>query len=74
MLADLDFGSYRLSLEWARIEPEEGLFAVAALDHYRRVLATCHERGLSPCVTFHHFPNPLGVTAEPRIELDAFIS
>jgi beta-glucosidase len=74
MLADLGFGSYRLSLEWARIEPEEGLFSVAALDHYRRVLATCHEHGLSPCVTFHHFTNPLGATAEPRIELDAFIS
>jgi beta-glucosidase len=30
---------YRFSLEWARIEPEEGEFSVAALEHYRRMLA-----------------------------------
>jgi len=64
LLAGLGFGSYRLSIEWARIEPEEGHFSLAALDHYRRVLACCHEHGVSPCVTFHHFTNPLWVTAD----------
>ncbi len=70
LLADLGFGSYRLSIEWARIEPEEGHFSVAALEHYRRVLAACHERGLRPCVTFHHFTNPLWVTADGGWESD----
>ena len=32
MLADLGFGSYRFSLEWSRIEPEEGEFSRVALD------------------------------------------
>ena len=40
MLADLGFGAYRFSLEWSRIEPEEGEFSTAALDHYRRMCAT----------------------------------
>jgi beta-glucosidase len=71
LLASLGFGSYRLSVEWARIEPEEGLFSVAALDHYRRVLAACHEHGLSPCVTFHHFTSPLWVAADGGWESDA---
>ena len=53
-----------LSIEWARIEPEEGHFSTAALDHYRRVLAACHENGLDPCVTYHHFTNPLWVSAD----------
>jgi beta-glucosidase len=34
------------------------------LDHYRRVLATCHEHGIAPCVTFHHFTSPLWVAAD----------
>ena len=52
-------GAYRFSLEWSRIEPEEGEFSVAALDHYRRMCAACHERGIVPVVTFHHFTTPL---------------
>lgn len=59
LIAGLGFTSYRFSLEWARIEPAEGQFSAAALDHYRRVLAACHEHGLTPVVTFHHFTSPL---------------
>lgn len=64
LLSRLGFGSYRLSIEWARIEPEEGHFSQAALDHYRRVLTTCHENGVKPCVTFHHFTSPLWAAAD----------
>jgi beta-glucosidase len=58
LIADLGFTTFRFSLEWARIEPEEGLFSVAELDHYRRVLGACHEYGLTPVVTYHHFTSP----------------
>jgi beta-glucosidase len=58
LLAQLGLNAYRFSVEWARIEPEEGEFSLAALDHYRRMLATCHEHGLTPMVTFHHFTSP----------------
>lgn len=58
LLAELGFNAYRFSIEWARIEPEEGEFSYAALEHYRRMLATCHEHGLRPVVTFHHFTSP----------------
>lgn len=58
LLADIGFNSYRFSVEWARIEPEEGVFSNAALDHYRRMLETCHVQGLKPVVTFHHFTSP----------------
>jgi beta-glucosidase len=58
MLADLGFGAYRFSLEWSRIEPEEGEWSTAALDHYRRMCASCHEHGLLPVVTYHHFSTP----------------
>ncbi|MGO4187517.1 glycoside hydrolase family 1 protein [Pseudarthrobacter sp. TAF60_1] len=58
LIAGLGFTSYRFSIEWARVEPEEGLFSNAELDHYRRMLEACHENGLTPVVTFHHFTSP----------------
>jgi beta-glucosidase len=58
MLAELGFRSYRFSLEWSRIEPEDGEFSRAALDHYRRLTGTCWSHGITPVVTFHHFTTP----------------
>ena len=59
LLKGLGFNTYRFSIEWARIEPEEGFFSAAALDHYRRMIATCLAAGVKPMVTFHHFTAPL---------------
>ena len=63
MLAGLGFGGYRFSLEWSRIEPEEGEWSLVALDHYRRMCAGCLEAGMEPVVTFHHFTTPRWVAA-----------
>ncbi len=63
LLAHLGFTAYRFSLEWSRIEPEEGEFSTAALDHYRRMCDACLARGLAPIVTFHHFTTPRWVAA-----------
>ncbi len=64
LLGQLGFNMYRFSLEWSRIEPEDGFFSKAALDHYRRMLAACHEHGLTPMVTFHHFTTPRWLMAQ----------
>lgn len=58
LLAKLGFNTYRFSIEWARIEPERGCFSMAAMEHYRRVLAACHENGITPMVTLFHFSSP----------------
>jgi len=63
LLAGLGFNTYRFSIEWARIEPEEGFFSRAELDHYRRMLAACHESHLTPMVTFNHFTLPRWLAA-----------
>lgn len=54
----IGLNSYRFSLEWARIEPEQGFISIAMLDHYKRIIAACKARGLAPVVTFNHFSNP----------------
>ena len=59
LLADAGLNSYRFSIEWARIEPEEGAVSRALLDHYRRMVDTANELGLVPMVTLHHFTNPI---------------
>jgi beta-glucosidase len=58
MVAALGLGSYRFSIEWSRIEPEDDEWSTASLDHYRRVISGCRERGILPVVTFHHFTTP----------------
>ena len=64
LLAALGFGAYRFSIEWARIEPEEGAVSLAALEHYRRVLAACREHELLPVVTYQHFTAPRWVACD----------
>jgi beta-glucosidase len=49
---------HRLSIEWARIEPEEGRRDDAAVEHYRAVLTAARDAGVSPWVCLHHFTLP----------------
>lgn len=58
LMAKLGLNSYRFSIEWARIEPEEGRFDEEAIAHYRDVLNTCHQFNIKPIVTLHHFTSP----------------
>ena len=58
LVAGAGLDTYRFSLEWSRIEPEEGEVSRAALDHYRRIVDGCRDRGLAPIVTLVHFTMP----------------
>ena len=58
LLAGAGLTAYRFSLEWSRIEPEEGEVSRAELDHYRRMVDGCRDRGLAPVVTLNHFTTP----------------
>jgi len=58
LLASLGLNTYRFSIEWARIEPDQGSFSTKELDHYRRMVAACHENNVIPMVTLYHFTSP----------------
>jgi beta-glucosidase len=58
IMAELGFNAYRFSLEWSRIQPEQGYVSRAALDHYRRMISACLELGITPVVTYNHFSTP----------------
>src|SRR5690625_4677848 len=59
IMKDLHQDTYRLSVEWARIEPERGKFNKDALTHYRKIIQMLIDNGIQPLVTIHHFSNPI---------------
>lgn len=56
---ELGHTAHRFSVEWARIEPEEGKFDPEAIAHYRRVLEALKQRNIKPFITIWHFTLPL---------------
>lgn len=59
LVGQIGLNSYRFSLEWSRIEPDQGRFSIAMLDHYKRMIDACRARGITPVVTFNHFTTPI---------------
>ena len=76
LLAALGQNAHRFSLEWSRIEPAEGEFSRAALDHYARVLESLACHGLTAFATLYHFTLPQWFAArggwQARDALDIF--
>lgn len=58
LMKQLGLNSYRLSVEWARVEPEYGHFDSQAIDHYVAMVSSLRKLGIEPLVTLHHFTNP----------------
>lgn len=61
---EMGLNSYRFSIEWSRIEPEQGKWDTAALDWYAGLVAECEKRGLIPMATLNHFTVPKWVAAQ----------
>ncbi|MEN6551158.1 MAG: glycoside hydrolase family 1 protein [Candidatus Cryosericum sp.] len=61
LMQQLHLQTYRMSLEWSRIEPEQGHFDSDAMQHYRKELEMLVAAGIRPLVTLHYFTNPLWV-------------
>ncbi len=56
---ELGHNAHRFSIEWSRIEPEEGRWDEKEVEHYRRVIESLHRHDLTPFATLHHFTNPV---------------
>ncbi|NVM28453.1 MAG: glycoside hydrolase family 1 protein [Candidatus Helarchaeota archaeon] len=59
LMKELGQQCYRFSIEWSRIEPDNGKFDVKEVEHYRDVLSTLIDNDITPMVTLHHFTNPI---------------
>ncbi|MFH1656005.1 MAG: glycoside hydrolase family 1 protein [Candidatus Omnitrophota bacterium] len=58
LASNLNHNAHRFSIEWSRIEPAEGRFNQAEIEHYRSVINALLERKIEPIVTLHHFTIP----------------
>ncbi len=56
--------AHRLSLEWSRLEPQEGEWDVHELEHYRQVLRAVKGQFFTVMVTLHHFTLPQWVVRQ----------
>jgi beta-glucosidase len=74
LLAGAGLNAFRFGIEWARIEPAEGEFSQAALDHYRRMLDSCMDNRVVPLITFHHFTLPRWLHEKGGLAADDFPS
>jgi beta-glucosidase/6-phospho-beta-glucosidase/beta-galactosidase len=62
----LGLNTFRISIEWARIEPEKDHWDEVAIDHYREMLLAMRERNLIPMVSLNHATLPLWVMTPPQ--------
>jgi beta-glucosidase len=59
ILSDLNLNSFRFSIEWSRLEPEEGQWDQAAIDHYRDYLKELHDQQTEPFLNVWHWTVPV---------------
>jgi len=71
LMADMGIKHYRFSVEWARLEPENGYYDGCAAVQYREMISYMKAKGIQPLMTLHHFTHPMwfekmGGFAEPE--------
>jgi len=54
----LNQNAHRLSIEWSRIEPEEGKWNMKEVEHYKNVLMELQKNGMVVFLNLFHFTNP----------------
>lgn len=59
IVKSLNQNAHRFSIEWSRIEPEEGKFDEKEIEHYKKVVKALRARGIEPFVTLWHYTHPV---------------
>ncbi|HEX4662677.1 MAG TPA: family 1 glycosylhydrolase, partial [Candidatus Saccharimonadales bacterium] len=68
IVAKMNMTIFRFSIEWSRIEPEEGSWNVEAIEHYRQYLQALQKRKIEPMVTLMHWTLPVWFTQKGGFE------
>ena len=59
LMKDLGVNHYRFSIEWSKIEPQNGDYNVESIQHYRDLCDSLIKNNITPVVTLHHFTHPI---------------
>ena len=58
LMKEMNHDIYRMSIEWSRIEPKEGILSKEGIRHYQREVKLLLDAGIKPLITLHHFSHP----------------
>src|SRR5581483_7942389 len=62
ILQELGMNAFRFSIEWSRVESEEGKWDEQAIVHYREYISELKKRNIEPVLTLWHWTMPLWFT------------
>lgn len=62
ILQKLNMNAFRFGIEWSRIEPEEGKWDEAEIEHYRKYIQGLRERRIEPFANLWHWTMPTWFT------------
>src|SRR6266404_883490 len=62
LVTRLNLNSFRFGIEWARIEPEEGVWNETEIEHYRKYIAELRKRNIEPVLNIWHWTSPVWFT------------
>ncbi|MGL1894486.1 MAG: glycoside hydrolase family 1 protein [Spirochaetaceae bacterium] len=58
LMKEMNQEIYRMSIEWSRFEPKEGVWSQDGIKHYQDEIKALIDAGIKPLVTLHHFSQP----------------
>jgi len=58
LMVKLGYPAFRLGVEWAKIEPEDGRIDGAAVERYRKILQSLKRHNIKICLTIYHWVLP----------------
>ncbi len=73
LMREAGLNAYRFSIEWARIQPEDGVFDDEQIEHYRKVIRCCRENSIEPIVTLFHFSSPVWIIRKGGWEAETVV-
>lgn len=59
IIRKMNLNAFRFSIEWSRVEPDEGVWDAAAIEHYKHYITALKKRGIEPLVTLYHWTVPV---------------
>ncbi|MDB5186741.1 MAG: putative beta-glucosidase [Candidatus Saccharibacteria bacterium] len=59
LLKKMNMNAFRFSIEWSRVEPQEGAWNAEAIEHYKQYIDQLRRRNIEPVVTLFHFTLPV---------------
>lgn len=59
IMKELNIEAHNFTIEWSRVEPENGMFDTDAMDHYRDEIKNMIANNVKPMLTLHQFSDPM---------------